>query len=523
MRTFTYVGNPSIQNIDGVEKVTGRARYVGDITVPGMLFARVLRSPLPHARIVELDVAPALAIPGVRAAITHRDFVEDGAWLSRSRRLYPDCSARCAMSATPWLPWLPIPPRLARAALEAIRVVYEPLPVIGDMGQALDDGAPLIPEASPTGQGNLCATHLVRNADPEPLLGNAPVLFEATYELPHQEHAYLETEGALAIPEPSEGVTIYANCQSPHIARDTAARVLGLETDQVRVIQPPVGGAFGGKDDGVYQTAAQAAKLALLAGRPVRLVLTRPESMAASYKRQAMRSRLSSLGLTAMAPCELLVALLPRCSPPDGRYGYRLARPCAAAGAYRYRATSVDNLLHEQWLFRLLALATSSQRRCWSWRSTSLLLERPTVEFGCSRTACARGPHDDGGSAGSPVGLAACLEWVRSGWVEKRRRMDQPGWGEAPWYGCGRHRGAASAARYLDFATARIAIDDYGHAELWPQRFGQAGLGAVSPRVEVNRMAGRCGYGQRTPPARSSTEGSAGQMTGGVTVALGPG
>jgi len=74
----TYVGNPSIRNIDGVEKVMGRGRYVGDMTVPGMLFARVLRSPLPHARIVELDVAPALAIPGVRAAITHRDFVEDG-------------------------------------------------------------------------------------------------------------------------------------------------------------------------------------------------------------------------------------------------------------------------------------------------------------------------------------------------------------------------------------------------------------------------------------------------------------
>ncbi len=139
---FTYVGNPSIQNIDGVEKVTGRARYVGDMTVPGMLFARVLRSPLPHARIVELDVAPALAIPGVRAAITHRDFVEDGAFGYPVRDAYILACHKVRYVGDPVAAVAADTPEAARAALEAIRVVYEPLPVIGDMGQALDDGAP---------------------------------------------------------------------------------------------------------------------------------------------------------------------------------------------------------------------------------------------------------------------------------------------------------------------------------------------------------------------------------------------
>ena len=100
----------------------------------------------------------------------------------------------------------------------------------------------------------------------------------------HQEHAYIETEGALAIPDSDGSVTIYANDQSPFINRGNVASVLGLEQDYVRVIQPPVGGSFGGKDDIGYQTSSQVAKLALLTGKPVRITLTREESMAASLQ-----------------------------------------------------------------------------------------------------------------------------------------------------------------------------------------------------------------------------------------------
>lgn len=471
---FTYVGNPSVQNIDGVEKVTGRARYVGDMTVPGMLFARVLRSPLPHARIVELDVAPALAIPGVRAAITHRDFVEDGAFGYPVRDAYILACHKVRYVGDPVAAVAADTPEAARAALEAIRVVYEPLPVIGDMGQALDDGAPLIPEASPTGQGNLCATHLVRNADPEPLLGNAPVLFEATYELPHQEHAYLETEGALAIPEPSEGVTIYANCQSPHIARDTAARVLGLETDQVRVIQPPVGGAFGGKDDGVYQTAAQAAKLALLAGRPVRLVLTRPESMAASYKRQAMRSHIV-LGADSDGTLRAARVAL---SVDSGAYAsmspmVAWRATMHAAGAYRYRATSVDTqVLYTNngysGAFRGFGNIQASAAAELAIDELAERLGRDPLEFRLQNCLRQGDRTMTGDLLDQPVGLAACLEWVRerSGWVEKRAAYgDQPadgakrrGMGVACYF-----HGSGLGGEGTDFATARIAIDaDYG-------------------------------------------------------------
>ncbi|HHE71255.1 MAG TPA: aldehyde oxidase, partial [Chloroflexi bacterium] len=80
MSKHRYVGNPKLQNVDGVAKVTGQARFVADMKVPGMLVAKVLRSPHPHAEIVALDPAPALAVPGVHAVITHDDFVEHGAF-----------------------------------------------------------------------------------------------------------------------------------------------------------------------------------------------------------------------------------------------------------------------------------------------------------------------------------------------------------------------------------------------------------------------------------------------------------
>ena len=195
MSKLRYVGNPNLQNVDGMEKVTGRARYVADMRVPGMLVAKVLRSPHPHAKIVSLDPAPALAVPGVRAVITHADFVDHGAFGWPIRDAYILAYRKVRYVGEPVAVVAAETEEAARAGVEAIQVRYAPLPVVSDMTHALDPGAPLIPAVSPTGQGNLCNTHLVRNGNPDPLLAEAAVTFETTISLPHQEHAYLETEG----------------------------------------------------------------------------------------------------------------------------------------------------------------------------------------------------------------------------------------------------------------------------------------------------------------------------------------
>ena len=123
-------------------------------------------------------------------------------------------------------------------------------------------------------RGNLLTHYIVRKGDPQKELADCPVILEEDYTTMHQEHAYLETEGALAVPAPEKsGVTVYAPCQSPFLNRGNLIRTLGLSEENIRVIQPQVGGAFGGKDDLMYQISGQVAKLALLTGRPVKMVL----------------------------------------------------------------------------------------------------------------------------------------------------------------------------------------------------------------------------------------------------------
>ncbi|MCJ7549217.1 MAG: xanthine dehydrogenase family protein molybdopterin-binding subunit, partial [Anaerolineae bacterium] len=419
MSNFRYVGNPSLQSVDGADKVSGRAKYVCDMVVPRMLIAKILRSPVPHARIVKLDTAPALAVPGVKAVITHADFVDDGNFGWPVKDAYILAVNKVRHVGEPVAAVAAETEAAAIAGLSAIIVEYEPLPVIGTVDQAMGPDAPIIPEVSPTGKGNLCNTHILRNGDPEPLLAEAPVRFEATYEMPHQEHAYMETEGALAIPEPDGGVTLYANNQSPHINRDIAAQVLGLPSNRVRVIQPPIGGAFGGKDEVLYQTSAQAAKLAMLAGRPVKLIFTRSESMAASYKRQAMRSHIvlgaEADGTLRAAKVDLTV--------DNGAYaaGTPLASWRAtmhAAGGYRYAAVHVDmQSIYTNngysGAFRGFGNTQASAAVELAIDELAGRLGRDPLEFRLQNCL-----HEgDTTMAGDPldqtVGLADCLEWVR--------------------------------------------------------------------------------------------------------------
>jgi CO/xanthine dehydrogenase Mo-binding subunit len=465
-----YVGSPNLRNVDGVEKVTGQTRYVADMTVPHMLIAKVLRSPEPHARLIELDTAPALEIPGVKAVITAADFADHGNFGWPIKDAYILAYRKVRFVGEPIAVVAAETAVAAQAGVDAIVVRYESLPVVSDPARAFDAGVPLIPEVSPTGKGNLCNTHIVRNGDPSPILERVPIQFEATYDFPHQEHAYLETEGALAIPEPDGGVTVYANTQSPHINQNTTAMVLGLPPDNVRIIQPPVGGAFGGKDDVLYQTTAQAAKLALITGRPVRLVLTRPESMAASYKRQAMRIHLE---LGAEADGRLRAA---RADLTADSGAFAAATPLSswratmhAAGGYRYDAVHVDMQTvytnnGYSGAFRGFGNTQATAAIELAIDELAERLGRDPLDFRLQN--CLR-PGDltmTGAPLGSTIGLAGCLEWVRdrSDWASKRETFTaQPTDGEfrrGIGVACYFH-GIGLGGEGTDFATATLRVE----------------------------------------------------------------
>lgn len=266
------------------DKIAGRAGYLTDQRVPDMLVGRILRAGRPHARILSIDTSVAEAMPGVRAVVTHRDVPglngfgimrQDQPALASDRVRYQG-DAVAAVAATD--------AETAEAALAAIRVDYDDLPPVTDPRAAL---APDAPELHPG--GNLVADFAFARGDAEAGLASAAHVVEETYVTPRQMHAFMETEGGWCAPTDT-GLTVAVGGQ--HGARDQEqlSRILNLPSDRIRVITSPIGGGFGGKDELTVQPAL--ALLALKAGAPVRLHLSRAESVLAGVKRNPMSIRM---------------------------------------------------------------------------------------------------------------------------------------------------------------------------------------------------------------------------------------
>jgi CO/xanthine dehydrogenase Mo-binding subunit len=343
MKKLQFVNNPAAQPVDGMEKVLGKAKFVGDIHLPGMLHAKVLRSELPHAKIIRLNTKPAYDVPGVIEVITSDDFVGSGSFGWPVKDAFILAYQKVRYIGDPIAVVAAESEEAAMMGIEVIELELEPLAIVSSIHDALAEGTAVIPlEPNPEG-GNLAASHVVRNGDPLQIIEKSHLNFNGSYYFAHQEHAYLETEGAVALPEPDGGVTIFANDQSPFINRTNAAIVLGLDPELVRIIIPPIGGSFGGKDDIGYQTTAQVGKLALKCGRPIRLVLGREESMTASYKREAMEINLN-IGVQKNGKLEAVKAEI---LADSGAYASMTPLSAwratmHAAGAYRYDAATVD-------------------------------------------------------------------------------------------------------------------------------------------------------------------------------------
>ncbi len=293
---------PSPPRVDALDKVRGTAKYVDDLELPGMLHCKVVTSAHPHADVTSVDVSEAAASDGVFAVLTARDIpgenqigvsTADQPLLVETRaRMLAD---RIALIAADTLPH-------AREAARKVKVTYAPLPVVGDVERALANGAPPVHE-----RGNLLAKKQVVKGDMAAGWQAATHVLERTYSTGYQEHAYLETNGVLAVPEPDGVFTVYASAQCPFYIQKAVARVLGLSLAAVRCIQAATGGAFGGKEDYPSEPAACAALLAQRTGRPVKLVYDRAEDILWSSKRHPMtiRHKLGVDGEGRITACEV--------------------------------------------------------------------------------------------------------------------------------------------------------------------------------------------------------------------------
>lgn len=266
---MSYVGE-RVPKLDAAEKATGRTRYVQDLTVPGMLEGRILRSPVASAKILSIDVERARKLPGVLAVVTAADapaapfgYAKDTLALkgTRVRRIGDEVAAVAAVDAD-----------TAKAALALIRVEYEPMPANFDLDRALDPSCPRVHED----RTNLVKVHEYAHGDVQRGFASAAIVVEGTFRLPAQAHGCLGTTAVIAEWDHHGRLQLHDPTQIPFLLQRDLATALGITADRVEIRQPSIGGAFGARLD-LYPHQVIAALLARQAGKPVRILFDREE------------------------------------------------------------------------------------------------------------------------------------------------------------------------------------------------------------------------------------------------------
>ncbi len=286
-----YIGQ-SVTRLDAVAKVKGEALYPGDFNFPNQVYMKILFANRPHARIKGIDVSDALSIEGVLAVFTAADVPVNEYGL-----IMPDQPVLCGPGSNK-----PFADRvrfigdqvalvvaeseaIAEKALHAIDVDYEDLPIVTDPREAMREDAPLL---HPDKGSNVFCRYRIRKGDVDNAFAQADVIVEGYYETPFQEHAYLQPEAGVAFIDEAGRVTVVVAGQWTHEDREQIAHALNLPEDQIRVIYPAIGGAFGGREDMSVQIVLALAAWRLHQrgiNRPVKIVWSREESIIGHHKR----------------------------------------------------------------------------------------------------------------------------------------------------------------------------------------------------------------------------------------------
>lgn len=324
-RDKTLSVGTSVRRIDAKGKVTGETPYPGDIDVPGQLYMKLRFSDRAHARVLAVDTQQAAALPGVVAIFTAADVpVNEYGLITKDQpvlcgpgsdrpdgdivRCYMDCIAVVVAESE----------AIAARATSLIDVSYEDLPAVFDMEAALADDAPQLHENTP---GNVLCHFRIRHGDMNLGWSQAEVIIEGEYSTGYQEHAYLQPEAGLGYIDDEGRITIIVAGQWTHEDLWQITHALNLEEDQVRVVYPAIGGAFGGREDMSVQIVLALAVMRLR--RPVKAIWSREESILYHHKRHPIRMW-ARWGATR-----------------DGRVVAVEARVIGDAGAYNYTSTKV--------------------------------------------------------------------------------------------------------------------------------------------------------------------------------------
>ena len=301
-----YVG-VSVPRVDGVKKVTGAAKYVGDMKWPRMLYAKCVKSPYAHAKIVSIDVSAAKALKGVHDVITGDYYTKRGGLYLEDKNFLAVNTVK--FYGEPVVAIAAETPEIAEEACELVKVEYEPLPVINNPMEGMAKDAILIhpelhtykvvPIFHPQAHTNISHHHIIRKGDADAAFKYAEehpdeyYITEHEYHVPHVQHTPIENHVAVAQYEPDGKCTVWASCQSPYAVRQALSATFDIPLNKMRIISPYVGGGFGAKAgttiEGIIIPLAMHCK-----GRPVMMEYTREEEFVNSYLRQGVYTKIKT-------------------------------------------------------------------------------------------------------------------------------------------------------------------------------------------------------------------------------------
>jgi CO/xanthine dehydrogenase Mo-binding subunit len=328
---MTKIIGKSVTRLDAAGKVTGESLYPGDINLPEQAHMKILFAGRPHAIVKKIETHQAEALPGVLAVFTAKDVPNNEYGL-----IMPDQPVLCGPGSNKLygerVRWIGDQVAVVVAETEAIaaqardliKVEYENLPVVTDMLAAMEPDAPLL---HPDKGSNVILRYRIRKGDVEAAFAGADVIVEGVYDTPMQEHAYLQPEAGLGYIDEQGRVTVIVGGQWTHEDQEQIAHSLSLPLEQVRVIYPAIGGAFGGREDMSVQIVLGLAAWRLAQrgiNRPVKIVWSREESMFAHHKRHPYHIR-ARWGATK-----------------DGKLVAAEVDMYADAGGYAYTSTKVQ-------------------------------------------------------------------------------------------------------------------------------------------------------------------------------------
>jgi CO/xanthine dehydrogenase Mo-binding subunit len=295
-KKYKIVGTSPVKH-DGLDKVTGRAKFGADLFLPGMLFGKILRSPHAHARIKSIDTSAAEKLPGVKAVITRADFPEIKAGtpggdmtrnaMAREKALY-DGHPVAAVAATS--------ESIAKAAIKLIKVEYEVLPHVIDPVEAMKPGAPVLHDHVRTKgikgadqPSNVIERLDLSMGDVAAGFAEADVIVEHEYDTKPMHQGYIEPQSCVATSTEDGQVELWCTTQAPWVFRDRLTEILKIDSAKIRVTQSEMGGGFGGKTG--FYAEPLAIVLARKAKRPVKITLTRNEVFRATGPVSGTKSR----------------------------------------------------------------------------------------------------------------------------------------------------------------------------------------------------------------------------------------